>query len=113
MTDPASIARCAVCDGYGWIAQERDPFDDLFSEGEADSVECRWCGGIGYVTQDARGVARRIPAEDLPALADRLEALEVERLRAIGYSGAAKAPRQQAIRIARGDSIAQPPTDEP
>jgi hypothetical protein len=109
MTDPGTITRCAVCDGYGWIAQEHDPFDDLFAQAEDASVECRWCGGIGYVTQDARGIARRIPEEDLPTLADRLEEMEAERLRAIGYTGTAKAPHQQAIRLARGDSIAQPP----
>ncbi|MDZ4769661.1 MAG: hypothetical protein SGJ24_11070 [Chloroflexota bacterium] len=107
------VVLCAACDGYGWIVDEGDPFDEM-GEGDdtdADSgaVECRWCTGIGYVYQDARGVARRIPPDDLALLSDTLEALELARLREIGYTGTAKQPRDQAIRIARGDTIARPP----
>lgn len=112
MTAHDPIARCASCDGYGWVADEADPFDDEpaaepSATGPATS-ECRWCGGIGYVLQDARGVARRIPEADLPALAEALEVLELARLREIGYTGAAKDPRLQAIRLARGDSLTKP-----
>lgn len=85
------VTRCAACDGYGWIDDEDE------DEGGAE-VECRWCAGIGYVYRDERGVSRRIPEADYAALADTLEQLEIERMREIGYTGAAKKPWEQAIR---------------
>jgi hypothetical protein len=86
---PMDIVRCVSCDGYGWLSED----------GEA---ECDWCRGIGYVYRSVAGVDQPIPPTDLPALGEKLEALEVERLREIGYSGAAKKPWEQAIRQARG-----------
>ncbi|MBE2272103.1 MAG: hypothetical protein IAE80_27965 [Anaerolinea sp.] len=83
-----TVVRCAACDGYGWI-------DDEETHAE---IECKWCGGIGYVYRDERGVSRRIPESDYTALADTLERLEVERLREIGYTGAPKKPWEQEIR---------------
>lgn len=100
-----SIIRCAACDGYGWIDDSPDDLD--FDEGVTGGVECRWCGGIGYVYQDGRGVSRRIPPEDYAAQSETLEDLELERLREIGYTGEAKKPWQQQVRIERGDRIAQ------
>lgn len=90
------IARCVSCDGYGWL-------DD-----EGAAADCEWCGGIGYVYRDARGLDRRIPAADLERVAGQLEALEAERLRELGYSGAARKPWEQAIRrqSAAGDTPA-------
>lgn len=81
------IVRCAACDGYGWLDDDED------GEGE-----CRWCGGIGYVYRDERGVNRRIPESDYESRAAELERLEIERLREIGYTGEAKKPWEQAIR---------------
>jgi hypothetical protein len=88
------IVRCESCDGYGWVS-------DL----DAGEGDCDWCKGIGYVYRDARGVDRAIPPADLPALAERLEALELERLREIGYSGQAKKPWEQAVRQGRGNLL--------
>ncbi|HYO88935.1 MAG TPA: hypothetical protein VER79_09820 [Candidatus Limnocylindrales bacterium] len=94
MTDPA-LARCPSCDGYGWLEE-----DD-------GTAECAWCAGAGYVTRDADGIDRAIPAADYGRLAAQLEALEAERLRELGYSGAAKKPWEQEIRLERKDGLAQ------
>ncbi len=85
-----TIIRCPSCDGYGW-------FDDDFT-GESD--DCDWCEGVGYVYRDAHHVDRPIPAEDLRQddISAKLETLETERLRDIGYTGEAKKPWQQTIR---------------
>lgn len=83
------IIRCTSCDGYGW-------FDD-----EDGAPECAWCGGVGYVYRDVNGVDRRIPAGDFEQVADRLEALERDRLRDLGYTGEAKRPWEQAVRKKR------------
>jgi hypothetical protein len=85
-----TIIRCISCAGYGWL-------EDDFSGVAAD---CDWCAGIGYVYRDAAGIDERIPLGDLQKadVSDKLEALESERMRAIGYSGAAKKPWQQDIR---------------
>jgi hypothetical protein len=85
------IVRCPSCEGYGWVSD--------FDEGDQ---ECAWCAGIGYVTRDERGADHPIPADELPRLVEQLEALELERLREIGYSGQAKKPWEQAIRQERG-----------
>ena len=83
----ASIVRCASCDGFGW-------FEDDFSGASAD---CDWCAGVGYVyRRDGRDSA--IPQADFEVVADELEGLEHERLRELGYQGAAKKPWQQQIR---------------
>lgn len=82
-----SILRCASCDGFGW-------FDDHFG---GESAVCDWCAGVGYVyRRDGRDSA--IPKADFEAVADELERLEHERLRELGYQGAAKKPWQQKIR---------------
>ena len=82
-----SIVRCASCDGYGW-------FDDDFDE---ESADCDWCAGVGYVYQ-RHGRDAAIPRADFEAVADELERLEQERLRELGYQGAAKKPWQQEVR---------------
>lgn len=87
------IVRCVSCDGYGWLSDE---------DGEA---ECDWCSGIGYVYRGAAGVDQPIPIAELPALGEQLEALEIARLREMGYSGEAKKPWEQAIRQARGNLL--------
>lgn len=102
----SEIVRCTACDGYGWIEEDADDFG-----AEAEGVECKWCGGIGYVYRDEKGVSRRIPPEDYPAQSETLERLELERLREIGYTGQAKQPWKQQIRIERGDRIAKPPDE--
>jgi hypothetical protein len=83
-----NIVRCISCDGYGWL-------DDEFT---GETVECDWCAGVGYVYQDAQGVDHRIPPTDYAIVAAQLEALEVARLREIGYTGDAKKPWEQAVR---------------
>lgn len=80
--------RCISCDGYGW---QEDEFSGA-------AVDCEWCGGVGYVYRDAQGVDQRIPPADWGKVADALERLEMERLRAIGYTGSAKKPWEQDIR---------------
>jgi len=92
---PMQIVQCPSCDGYGWLEDD-----------EAGVLDCSWCAGIGYVYRDARGVDRRIPPADQQAAAETLERLETERLRRLGYSGAAKHPREQAVRQ-------HPPQDDP
>src|SRR5690606_26032846 len=84
------IVECISCDGYGWLEDD-----------DGQTVECNWCGGIGYVYRDASGHDRRIPEADFGAVGEQLEALETERLRRMGYSGAAKKPWEQAIRQQR------------
>jgi hypothetical protein len=83
----SDIVECASCEGYGWQDDEN-----------GGVVDCDWCGGVGYVYRDEKGVDRRIPARDFEAVGDRLEALEVARLRRLGYSGSAKKPWEQAVR---------------
>lgn len=84
------IVRCPSCDGFGWN-------EDDFT-GEAD--DCTWCAGIGYVYRDEAQVDHKIPLADLKQadVSNQLEALETERMREIGYTGAAKKPWQQDIR---------------
>jgi len=85
-----SIVRCISCEGFGWI-------DDDFS---GETEECDWCAGIGYVYRGSDQVDRRIPAVDWKRsdVSARLEELETERLRQMGYSGDAKKPWQQEVR---------------
>lgn len=81
------IIRCVSCEGFGW-------FDDDFG---GESAECDWCAGVGYVYQhDGRDAP--IPKADFEAVAEELERLERERLRELGYQGAARKPWQQQIR---------------
>ncbi len=82
-----TIIRCVSCDGFGW-------FDDDFG---GDSADCDWCAGVGYVYQSG-GRDSTIPRADFEAVADELERLEHERLRELGYQGAAKKPWRQHIR---------------
>lgn len=82
-----TIVRCASCDGFGW-------FEDEFS---GETEDCDWCGGAGYVYRQA-GRDSIIPKADYDELVDDLEALELERLRELGYQGVAKKPWRQRIR---------------
>ena len=82
-----TIIRCPSCVGFGW-------FEDDIGTG----VDCDWCAGAGYVYRDAAGRDLPIPPETYPQVAEELEALEVERLRDLGYQGGAKKPWQQQIR---------------
>jgi len=84
------IVECISCDGYGWLEND-----------DGQTVDCGWCGGIGYVYRDATGHDRRIPEADFSAVGEQLEALETERLRRLGYTGAARKPWEQAIRQQR------------
>jgi hypothetical protein len=88
------IVRCVSCDGYGWVSD--------FDSGED---ECEWCSGIGYVYRTTDGVDQIISREQLPAVSEELERLELERLREIGYSGQSKKPWEQAVRQARGNLL--------
>ena len=81
------IARCPACDGYAWIEDDN-----------GQAADCDWCGGVGYVYRDARGIDHRIPDTDYGKVADVLEKLELERMREIGYTGSAKKPWEQPIR---------------
>ena len=81
------IVRCVSCEGYGWFEDE-----------EGAAQDCEWCGGIGYVYRGADGLDSRIPPADLEAISTQLEQLEIERLRALGYTGEAKKPWEQKIR---------------
>lgn len=82
------IVRCVSCEGYGWYSDEDD----------GQVTDCDWCGGAGYTYRDARGVDHKIPEADYGKVADKLETLEVERLREIGYTGEAKKPWEQEVR---------------
>lgn len=108
MTDP--VIRCVACDGYGWLAADSLDTDD---ETDGGDVECAWCGGIGYVYRAEGGVDRRIPPADLDVLTAMLEALEVARLREMGYTGEAKQPWRQQIRRDRGDRLSTLGDPEP
>lgn len=85
-----NIVRCPSCDGFGWS-------EDDFS-GEVE--DCTWCAGIGYVYRDESQVDQKIPLADLKQddISARLETLETERMREIGYTGESKKPWQQDIR---------------
>lgn len=87
------VVVCASCEGYGW-------FEDEFS---GETIDCDWCGGVGYVYRDAHGVDHKIPEADYGRVADQLEALEQARLQGMGYSGTARHPRDQPIRQPRED----------
>lgn len=93
------IVRCMSCDGYGW-------YEDDFS-GEVE--DCSWCAGVGYVYREG-DTDSRIPASDFAQIADELEALEVQRLRELGYQGSAKKPWQQDIR--KGTKLGQKPDED-
>ena len=81
------IVQCVSCEGFGWFEDE---------DGQAQ--DCDWCSGIGYTYRDACGIDRRIPIGDYEAVSSRLEQLETERLREMGYTGEAKRPWEQKIR---------------
>lgn len=83
-----NIIQCIACEGYGTVSDEET----------SETVECDWCGGVGYVYRDADGVDHKIPDADYGQVADQLERLEAERLRALGYTGSAKKPWEQDIR---------------
>ena len=83
-----TLSRCPSCDGIGW-------FEDELSGNVAD---CDWCGGVGYVYRDDKGVDVRIPEAEWGQLADQLETLERERMKEMGYTGNAKKPWEQDIR---------------
>jgi hypothetical protein len=85
------IVRCISCDGFGWF------------EDDGQAADCEWCGGIGYTYRDAAGHDRRIPRADYEAVSERLEQLEAERMREIGYTGEARKPWEQAIRQRRDE----------
>ncbi|TVR20817.1 MAG: hypothetical protein EA396_09670 [Anaerolineaceae bacterium] len=87
MTDK-QLVRCVSCDGYGWFEDE-----DTF-----EAVDCDWCDGSGYVYRDANGVDSKIPQADYARIASRLETLDAQRLRELGYTGSAKHPDDQAVR---------------
>lgn len=84
------ITRCPSCEGYGWVE------DDFSGETE----ECDWCNGVGYIYRNDEGIDQKIPRDDLKKkeISEKLEALEQERLREMGYSGEAKKPWEQNIR---------------
>lgn len=96
------VVRCISCAGYGWIE------DDLFG---APASECDWCQGIGYVYRLSDGTDMPIASADYGKLADRLEQLEMERLRELGYQGQAKRPWEQDIR--RGTQGGENPYERP
>ena len=83
-----TIVICAACDGYGTIED-----DDT-----GETIACTWCGGAGYVYRNEHNVDRVIPDVDYPRVADQLEQLERQRLRALGYTGEAKKPWEQEVR---------------
>jgi hypothetical protein len=83
-----SIVMCPACDGYGWTEEDET----------GSALDCGWCDGAGYVYRDANGVDRKIPAAEYASVADKLEKLEQERLRSMGYTGTAKKPWEQDVR---------------
>ena len=80
------IVRCVSCNGYGWLEEN----------GTAEA--CDWCGGVGYVYRDAQMVDHHIPERDDTLIAGKLEELEAQRMRELGYTGQARHPDQQPIR---------------
>lgn len=96
-----TIIRCVSCEGYGW-------FQDEFS---TETVDCDWCGGVGYVYREANGIDQRIPPEEYAKVADTLEKLELQRMREMGYQGEAKKPWEQAVRKDTQLGNRQPPED--
>lgn len=82
------VIRCPSCDGYGWFEVDFD----------GTATDCDWCDGTGYIYRDENGVDHKIPEADYGKVADQLEKLEAERMKEMGYTGAAKHPSQQAIR---------------
>ncbi len=89
-----TIIRCVSCDGFGWTEDDDD----------GSAQDCAWCGGVGYVYHE-NGIDRRIPPTDYAAVSDQLEALELERMREMGYSGSAKKPWDQPVRQERGNLL--------
>lgn len=83
------IVECISCEGYGWL------------EEDGETVDCDWCGGIGYVYRTASGRDRRIPHADFETVGEQLEALERERMGRMGYTGDARKPWEQAVRQKR------------
>lgn len=81
-----TIVTCPSCEGFGWF------------EDEGVVQDCDWCDGIGYIFRDANGIDSHIPPAEYAAVSDTLERLEAERMRAMGYTGEAKKPWEQAIR---------------
>lgn len=82
-----AIVICPSCEGYAWLEDEN-----------GQTVDCDWCGGVGYVYRNEHSIDRRIPEADYGKVADRLEKMEIQRMRKLGYSGEAKKPWEQAIR---------------
>jgi hypothetical protein len=82
------IVRCISCDGYGWFED-----DETF-----EAIDCTWCAGIGYVYRDADGVDHQIPQADYGKVSAKLERLEQDRMRDLGYTGTARHPDDQPIR---------------
>ena len=87
-------ARCPSCDGYGWFAAET---------AQDTTEDCGWCGGLGYVLRDERGVDRPIPPAEYGQLAETLERMDEQRLREMGYRGEAKAPPRPPDRADKQD----------
>jgi hypothetical protein len=87
VAEPA-VAPCPSCEGYGWL-EGATP---------SESETCEWCAGVGYVYRSASGIDSAIPRADFAAVAAAIEALEAERMRALGYTGAAKRPWEQDVR---------------
>ncbi len=80
------IVRCVSCDGYGWL------------EENGMVEECDWCGSIGYVFRDAQRIDHQITEPNDPVIAEKLESLERQRMRELGYTGEARHPAEQQIR---------------
>ena len=82
-----TVVICPSCEGYAWIEDE-----------DGQAVDCDWCGGVGYVYRNAENIDRRIPEADYGKVADRIEKLDIQRMKKLGYTGEAKKPWEQAIR---------------
>ncbi len=97
-----TLVRCVSCEGYGWFTNE--------VSGETE--DCDWCDGVGYVYRNAKGVDRRVPPEEYGQVADRLEKLEIQRMRDLGYRGQPKPPWEQNIRHNTQLGERKPPQDD-
>jgi hypothetical protein len=84
------IIRCPSCDGFAWV-------EDDFS---GASEDCDWCGAIGYLYHDDKGLDHKISRDDLKKteISTKLESLEKARLREMGFTGEAKTPWEQDVR---------------